>query len=184
MLQPPNTPCKQGLVWDHDLTYSTQAFFCEAAKICKLLRNKRNRPICTCVLQTHLNDTVQVCKSLQVLISGNLCLKVKHFSSSGPILVTAQPLSVTCNLLAYLMRDVLQTQNATREQKRPKRFKGPFLSPDERQKSLQRKLWHQPTSHAFKKQAEHTQFLLSVGGGREENRADLTKPYRIVKFHL
>lgn len=93
------TPCKQGLVWDHDLTYSTQGFFCEAAKICKLPRNKRNRPICTCVLQTWLNDTVRVHKPLQVLISGNLCLKVKYFSSSGPILVIAQPLLVICNLL-------------------------------------------------------------------------------------
>lgn len=96
------TSCKQGLVWDHDLTYSTQGFFCEAAKICKLPRNKRNHPICTCVLQTRLNDTVWVHKSLQVLISGNLCLKVKHFSSSGPILVTAQPLSVIHSLLPCL----------------------------------------------------------------------------------
>lgn len=90
--------CKQRLVWDHDLTYSTPAFFCEAAKICKLPMNKRNRPICTCVLQTRLNDTVWEHKSLQVLISGNLCLKVKHFSSSGPVLVTAQPLSVIPSL--------------------------------------------------------------------------------------
>lgn len=71
--------------------------------------------------------------------------EVKHFSSSGPVLVTAQPLSVICNLLARLMRDVLQMQNARHEQRRPKRFKGSFLSLDERQKSLQRKLWHQPT---------------------------------------
>lgn len=96
--------CKQGLVWDQDLTYSTQGFFCEAAKICKLPRNKTNRPICTCVLQTRLNDTVWERKSLQVLISGNLCLKVKHFSSSGPILVTTQPLSVTHSLPPCLMQ--------------------------------------------------------------------------------
>lgn len=115
------TPCKQGLVWDHDLTYSTQGFFCEAAKICKLPRNKRNRPICTCVLQTQLNDTVRVHKSLQVLISGNLCLKVKHFSSSGPILVTAQPLSVIHNLLLCLAQKKYckcKTPGANREDPR------------------------------------------------------------------
>lgn len=97
--------CKQGLVWDHDLTYLTHHFFCEAAKICKLPRNKRNHPICTCVLQTWLNDTVWDHKSLQVLISGNLCLKVKHFSSSGPILVTAQLLSVIHSLPPALCRE-------------------------------------------------------------------------------
>lgn len=44
-------------------------------------------------------------KSLQVLISGNLCLKVKHFSSSGPILVTTQPLSVIHSLPPALCRE-------------------------------------------------------------------------------
>lgn len=49
--------------------------------------------------------TVWEHKSLQVLISGNLCLKVKHFSSSGPILVTAQPLSVIHSLPPALRRE-------------------------------------------------------------------------------
>lgn len=123
------TPSKQGLVWDHDLTYSTQGFFCEAAKKCKLPRNKRNNSICTCVLQTRLNDTVRVHKSLQVLISGNLCLKVKHSSSTDPILVTAQPAGdLQPSPLPYAKKG-LQMQNARRGLGGPTRFKGSFLSP-------------------------------------------------------
>lgn len=127
--------CKQRLVWDHDLTYSTPGFFCEAAKICKLPMNKRNRPICTCVLQTRLNDTVWEHKSLQVLISGNLCLKVKHFSSSGPVLVTVQLLSVIHSLSPCLTQRKdckSKMPGANREDLRGSKAHSPHLMRDRR----------------------------------------------------
>lgn len=173
MLQPPKTPCQQGLVWDHDLTYSTQSFFCEAAKICKLPRNKRNHPICTCVLQTRLNDTVWLHKSLQVLISGNLCLKVKHFSSSGPVLVTTQLLSVIHSLLPCLVQRKHRkgkTQCVNREDPR----------------SSKALCSHQTSARCsvFEKQAEYILSAQTMRGWAKEQGGSLTKPYRLVKLYF
>lgn len=143
--------------------------------------NKRNRPICTCVLQTQLNDTVWEHKSLQVLISGNLCLKVKHVSSFGLVLVTAQPLSVIPAFPPALLREWTanpKCQVPTGRTQEVQRLIPPTWWGTE---EIAEQLWHQPsawdTGWINKPLSAQT-----MGGWCEEKGGDQTKPYRFVKF--
>lgn len=123
-------------------------------------------------------------KSLQVLISGNLCLKVKHFSSSGPILVTAQPLSVIHSLLPCLTQGKdckCKMPGAKREDPRGSKAHSSHLMRDRRDRKSScntspllclRNWLNKPLS------------AQTAGGWDEEKGEDWTKPYRFVKFHF
>lgn len=75
-------------------------------------------------------------------------------------------------------------QNARCQQGGPKRFKGPFLSPDEGQEGSQKQLQHQPTVMCLRNWLNKPLSAQTAGGWDEEKGGDWTKPYRFVKFHF
>lgn len=122
-------------------------------------------------------------KSLQVLISGNLCLKAKRFSFSGPILVTAQPLSVIRNLLPCLTQRKhrkCKTPGANREDPKGSKARSSHQTRGRRDREESVTPAHRCV---FEKQAEYILSAQTVGGWGERG-GDLTKPYGLVKFYF